>query len=111
MLELEAAAEMVPVHWAAGGRWPSAAGQILELVARPEKALEAAGPVGLLVAVPPSLSAAGAQSPAQKVLPVPPGRETSLSTAATFAALSAVVATVPAAAGLDLPALAGSSPL
>ena len=99
MPELEAAAEMVPVHWAAGGRWPSAAGQILELVALPGKALEAAGPVGLLVAVPPSSAAAGAQSPVHEVPFVLPGKETSLLTAATSAALSAVVAAVPAVAG------------
>ena len=102
--------ETVPAHLAAGGRWPSAAGQIPELVALPEKALEAAGPVGLLVAVPPSLAAAGARSPAWKVLLVPPGRETSPSTAATFAALSAVVVAVPVTAGWDLPALSSSSP-
>ena len=78
---------------------PSAAAQIPALAVLPEKALEAAGPVGLLVAVPPLLAAAGARSPAQKVLPVPPGKETFLPIATTFAALSAVVAAVPMAAG------------
>ena len=101
---------MMPAHLAAGGRWPSAAGQIPKLVALPEKALEAAGPVGLLVAVPSSLAAAGARCPAWEVLPVLPERETFPPTAATFAALSAVAAAVSVAAGWDLPTSTGSSP-